>query len=216
MRKTAKLLAVTALALIAGCSQLEKHPFRPDVSRIDVNDPQSVAEGLFNKTISDSELVQVVAMPLEFNLRVATHIMRLRGYTESEAKEFVQGLRVEIEENSKRTAGTASIAGACSQPVEHKTVVRDPVWAYTYTTWTDSSRGQEWLYYFSPWWTVDSNNIRWAANDPIVFWGLYLAYGSISGSNLCSKPHRLLIGNKGMKLAGGPDLVLARLYIHHT
>lgn len=216
MKKELKIGAIVALGLVAvACGKLNERFLKPETAEVNLSDPQSVATALQNNVVTEVQLSTILAKPREFQLEVARVIGQAQGVSGEELDALVAELIRQSPAVSSREPTPASALGACSQWVEYKTVVRDPVWASSYSTFNDPTRGMEYVFYFWPSWTVNSDNIRWAASDPQVTWALWVAYGSLAGSNLCAKPHRLLIGNKGIWWAGGAERVKRSLYIHH-
>ncbi len=176
--------------------------------------PTQLANALMANTLTEAQMGHVLQKPFGFHLEVAREIALRQGKTATETDSLVADLSRDTPLRF-RQSGTAAITGTCDQPVEYKTVVRDPVWAYTYTSYNDPNRGTEYLFYYKPWWTVNSDNVRWASTDGQVTWALWISYGSLSGYNLCSKPFWLRTGNKGTWWAGGPNRVFNSLYVHH-
>lgn len=177
--------------------------------------PASVAGALVGQRFPQDKLDWLFAQPLSYHLEIAFHVFREQGRTVEQANALVNDLRKELANGAKQPQH--ELQGSCEQGVEYKTVVRDPVWSYTYTTF-QSDRGTEYLFYFSPWWTVDANNIRWAASDAQVQWAIWLRtmWSGVAGHSLCSKPFTLQLGDTTVWAAGGAGRVLAYLYVHHT
>lgn len=212
----------TIVLVVAGCSQNEKI-LNPAGVTVDTREARNIAQSFRDRTITNEQVMTIFQRPLDFHLAIGRELFLLDGRSATEADDLVRGLREEIFAlEPTPPAGTFSAVGACDQWVEHKTVVRDPVWASSYSTFSDPVRGLEYVFYFWPGWSVDPNNIRWGASDPRVFWALYLrgffgsgSTGQLWGFNLCSKPHKLLIGDKTIAAGGGVNWVGRNLYIHH-
>lgn len=217
MKKGLKIGLILLFGLgLASCGKIAEKMVAPS-NGTDQDDPRAIAAALREKTITNDEVVTLFQRPPEFHLSVARQLFLLDGKSATEADSLVEGFREELRplDGTTRTAAMASATGSCDQWIEHKTVVRDPSWAI-YTTSYRSSRGTEYVYYFSPGWTVDPDNIRWGASDPRVFWALYLRDGGkLWGSHLCGKPYQLLVGDNTVAAAGGQYWVMANLYVHH-
>lgn len=188
----------------------------PELATDLLSSPTMVAEALIGNTITESEMDSLLRKPANFHLEVAKAIAMKQGKTSAEADALVAELANSepVASALKIGASPMAIAG-CNQTIEYKTVVRDPVWAYTYRSY-DSSRGKEYLFYYNPWWTVSADNIRWASIDGQVTWALFFCYGgNLAGSNLCSKPFQFMTGNTGVWMAGGVGRIYSSMYAHH-
>jgi len=205
------LVLLVGLALTAGCGK--DNPVAPETNIVP-DHAQYYADGLVKRSLSAAEVDSLVVRPLEFQWQVARHVFKHQGYTSLEAESLVTVWQYEL--STVKAMSASSTAGACSQPVEYKSYVRDPIYPYMTTSFS-SSRGTEYLYHYNPWWTVDSNNIRWGASDPLVYWAIWVrtSGSGIAGQNLCSKPFSLLLGNTTVAAAGGQFWVMANLYVHH-
>lgn len=216
MKQQLKLGTIVLLGLVAAaCGRVNDGIIKPETAGINLDDPGVAAAALQNNTVTEAQLSTIFEKPREFQIEVARIIGQAQGASGEELDALVAELARQSPAAGTRQSTPASALGACSQGVEYKTVVRDPVWASSYSTFDDPTRGTEYVFYFWPGWTVDPDNIRWASTDGQVTWVLWFAYGSLAGSNLCSKPHKLLIGNKGIWWAGGAERVKRSLYIHH-
>lgn len=205
---------VCTTLLTAGCVETAVQPGSLETLR-PLENPSDIAKGLHKNTLSTEELNLIVQQPIETQKQVAELLLIADGLGSADAAKLAEDFCNEVTQSTK-VGAEHSAAGACDQWVEHKTVVRDACWASSYTTfWSD--RGLEYLYSFSPWWTVDANDIRWSASNGRVFWALYLRNGGkIWGTHLCSKPYQLLIGDSTIAAAGGANFVLASLYLHRV
>ncbi len=187
--------------LLVGCGQ-SRHVLVSETPAM------TAALALHQNQISAPEMSNLMDQPRDFQIQVTKELAALEGLPDSTVTAL-------IVTGPSRTADPTSALGSCSQSVEFKTVVHDAVFSSTVSSF-NSSRGTEYVFGFNPWWTVDANDIRWASTDGQVTWALWVAYGSLAGSNLCTKPCYVLVGDKGLSLAGGLDRVRRALYLHHT
>lgn len=205
--------AIAACVLVAGC-KLAPDPAKPttDVAQ----DPISVAKALVNNNLGPQDLDRVLTQPASFQAGVAYEIGILQGLSPDDARREADEINRSY---SPARAGApttvTAVTGACTQTVEFKTVVRDPVWCSSYYTF-QSSRGTEYVLNFYPGWSVDADNIRWGSTDGQITWSFMIFYGGdLAGANLCSAPKQLQVGNNGVFYAGGINRVRGALYMHH-
>ncbi len=171
-----------------------------------------VADSLMANRLNDEQMDILFQQSAAFQQELIQVVASRQGMSVDQIVELKNGVVERL--GQSKPIGPYSVTGACTQMVEYKTVVRDPIWASSYTS-VNTSRGTEYMYSYYPWWSIDSDNIRWASNDGQVSWALWVSYGSLAGYNLCGRPFQLQTGNKGTWLAGGPDRVFRSLYAHH-
>lgn len=209
-----RITLFVAILVVAGCGQVNRLTGIVEKTN-PLNDPLTTAQALKRHHLDSLMVVQLFQKPMSFHWAVARQLFMLDGYTSIQSDSLVVAWQAERDQSFEPTSAVA-ITGACEQAVEYKTVVRDAVFSYGISSF-NSSRGTEYLYYFNPWWTVDPNNIRWAATDPRVQWAIWIrtSFSGVAGHSLCSKPFTLQLGDNTVGAAGGPYWVMANFYVHH-
>jgi len=198
---------VTSGAFITSCIHSTDDNTTNTLTNI-IDDSALVAIWLHDdQPVTDAELKLLLAKPLDFHRSVARTLLSADGLSETEIEHVVATLG----ESEIAASKVPVTAGACSQNVEHRQGAPGAAHVSHYQTFNDPNRGREYLYYFRPLWCADPDNIRWDSSSARVTWALWAAYGGLAGSQLCSQPHRLLVGDRGAGLAGGPENVRQHL-----
>lgn len=228
------VVAIAATALWLPSCSTDSAPSKsqgPNSSWLDVSeDPVALGEWLLVNEIDETELAQLAVKPIAFHLALVDHVLELKSAPLRDRGGMLAELKADLDRRQGEfPVGTGAtlpygMTGASDQPVEYRAIVYGPTTAYQVRSW-GSGNGMEYTFYFSPRWTDNPDDIRWAS---AVGWVTYCIWArsqfsghGIAGHHLSQRPYQLQLGNGVMKLIGygfrdaGVRATYASLYMHH-